>query len=70
MVGGASDSRHLFPAHWDAIDPSPQVHSVAEVQGVGVWTGIGHFAAAPQHVDHLDLRPGFTSASPSVFPDH
>src|SRR5262249_30702064 len=31
-VGGATDSRHLFPRHWDAIDPSPQVHSVSDVQ--------------------------------------
>jgi hypothetical protein len=69
-VGGATDSRHLFPAHWDAIDPKPQVHSVSEVRGLGVWTGIGHFAAAPQSVDHVDLRPGFSTSSPSVFPDH
>jgi hypothetical protein len=70
LPGAATDSRHLFPKHWDAIDPSPQVHSVSEVQGVSVWTGIGHHAAAPQSVDHLDLRPGFSPASPSVFPDH
>jgi hypothetical protein len=69
-IGGAPDSRHLFPEHWDAIDPSPQVHSVAEVQGLGVWTAMGHFAAAPQSVDHIDLRPGFSASSPSVFPDH
>ena len=69
-MGGAPDSRHLFPAHWDAIDPKPQVHSVSEVRGLGVWTGIGHFAAAPQSVDHVDLRPGFSTSSPSVFPDH
>ena len=69
-VGGAPDSLHLFPAHWDAIDPKPQVHSVSEVRGLGVWTGIGHFAAAPQSVDHVDLRPGFSTSSPSVFPDH
>ena len=68
-VGGATDSRHLFPKHWDAIDPSPQVHSVSEVRGLGVWTGIGHHAAAPQSVDHIDLRPGFSTSSPSVFPD-
>jgi hypothetical protein len=69
-VGGATDSRHLFPRHWDAIDPSPQAHSVSEVRGLGVWTGIGHHAAAPQSVDHTDLRPGFSTSSPSVFPDH
>ena len=69
-VGGATDSRHLFPKHYDAIDPSLQVHSVSEVQQVGVWTGIGHHAAAPQSVDHIDLRPGFSPSSPSVFPDH
>jgi zinc D-Ala-D-Ala carboxypeptidase len=69
-VGGATDSRHLFPKHWDAIDPESQVHSVSEVQGLGVWTGIGHHAAAPQSVDHIDLRPGFSTSSPSVFPDH
>lgn len=69
-VGGAADSRHLFPKHYDAIDPSPQVHSVSEVRELGVWAGIGHFAAAPQSVDHLDLRPGFPPSSPSVFPDH
>lgn len=69
-VGGATDSRHLFPEHWDAIDPSPQVHSVSEVQGLDVWTAIGHFAAAPQSVDHIDLRPGFSPSNPSVFPDH
>jgi hypothetical protein len=69
-VGGATDSRHLFPKHYDAIDPSPQVHSVAEVRGIGVSTGIGHHAAAPQSVDHIDLRPGFSPSSPSVFPDH
>jgi hypothetical protein len=40
------------------------------VQGLDVWTAIGHFAAAPQPVDHLDLRPGFSSSNPSVFPDH
>jgi hypothetical protein len=69
-VGGATDSRHLFPKHYDAIDPSPQVHSVAEVREIGVSTGIGHHAAAPQSVDHIDLRPGFSPSSPSVFPDH
>ncbi len=69
-VGGASDSRHLFPKHWDAIDPSPQVHSVSDVRGLGVWTGIGHFAAPPQSVDHIDLRPGFSPPAPAVFPDH
>lgn len=69
-VGGATDSQHLFPKHWDAIDPSPQVHSVSDVQVLNAWTGIGHHAAAPQSVDHLDLRPGFTLANPSVFPDH
>ena len=69
-VGGASDSRHLFPAHWDAIDPKPQMHPVSEVRGLGVWTGIGHFAEGPQSVDHVDLRPGFSTSSPSVFPDH
>jgi Peptidase M15/Putative peptidoglycan binding domain len=69
-VGGASDSRHLFPAHWDAIDPSPQTRPVSAVQGLGVWTGIGHFAEGAQSVDHVDLRPGFTTSSPSVFPDH
>jgi hypothetical protein len=42
----------------------------SEVRGLGVWTGIGHFAAAPQSVDHVDLRPGFSTSSPSVFPDH
>ena len=68
-VGGATDSRHLFPKHWDAIDPSPQVHSVSEVRELGVWAGIGHHAAAPQPVDHIDLRPGFSPANPSVFPD-
>lgn len=68
-VHGAPDSRHLFPKHWDAIDPSPQMHSVAEVRGLGVWTGIGHHAAAPQSVDHTDLRPGFPAGNPSVFPD-
>jgi hypothetical protein len=69
-VGGATDSRHLFPKHYDAIDPWPQVHSVAEVREIGVSTGIGHHAAAPQSVDHIDLRPGFSPSSPSVFPDH
>jgi len=69
-VGGAPESRHLFPKHWDAIDPSPQVHSVSEVRGLGVWAGIGHHAAAPQSVDHIDLRPGFSPSNPSVFPDH
>lgn len=69
-IGGATDSRHLFPKHWDAIDPSPQTHSVSEVQTLGVWTGIGHHAVAPQTVDHTDLRPGFSTSSPSVFPDH
>jgi len=69
-IGGASDSRHLFPTHWDAIDPAPQVHSVSDVGVLNAWTGIGHHAAAPQSVDHLDLRPGFTSSNPSVFPDH
>ena len=69
-IGGATDSRHLFPKHYDAIDPSPQVHSVSGVQGIGVWTGIGHHAASPQSVDHIDLRPGFSPSSPSVFPDH
>jgi hypothetical protein len=69
-IGGATDSQHLFPKHWDAIDPSPQVHSVSEVRGLGAWTGIGHFAAAPQSVDHIDLRPEFSPSSPSVFPDH
>lgn len=68
-IHGAPDSRHLFPKHWDAIDPAPQVHSVPEVQDLGVWTGIGHHAAAPQSVDHTDLRPGFSTASPSVFAD-
>ena len=66
----APDSRHLFPAHWDAIDPAPQTHPVSAVQGLGVWTGIGHFAEGAQSVDHVDLRPGFTTSSPSVFPDH
>jgi len=69
-IGGATDSRHLFPKHWDAIDPSPQVHSVSEVRGLGAWAGIGHHAAAPQSVDHIDLRPGFSPSNPSVFPDH
>ena len=69
-IGGASDSRHLFPKNWDAIDPSPQVNSVGEVQGVGVWSGIGHHAAAPQSVDHFDLRAGFSPLSPSIFLDH
>jgi Peptidase M15 len=69
-VDGASNSRHLFPKFWDAIDPSPQVHSTAEVGALGVWTAIGHHAAAPQAVDHVDLRPGFSSSNPSVFPDH
>lgn len=69
-IGGATDSRHLFPAHFDAIDPSPQIHSVSDARQVGVWTGIGHHAAAPQSVDHLDLRPGFSGSNPSVFPDH
>jgi len=31
--------------------------------------GIGHHAAAPQSVDHTDLRPGFSAGNPSVFPD-
>ncbi len=69
-IGGATDSRHLFPAHFDAIDPSPQVHSVSEARQLSVWTGIGHHAAAPQSVDHLDLRPGFSGSDPSVFADH
>jgi hypothetical protein len=69
-VDGATDSRHLFPKSWDAIDPAPQLHSVAEVRDLGVWTGIGHHAAAPQAVDHIDLRPGFSASDPSVFPDH
>jgi hypothetical protein len=69
-IGGASDSRHLFPKHWDAIDPSPQKHSVSEVAALQIWNGIGHHAAAPQSVDHLDLRSGFAPSSPSVFPDH
>ena len=69
-IGGATDSRHLFPEHWDAIDPSPQVHSVSDVRALGAWTGIGHHAAAPQPVDHLDLRPGFSPSNPSVFPDY
>ena len=69
-VGGASDSRHLFPKSWDAIDPAPQAHSIAEVRHLGAWTGIGHHAAAPQGVDHIDLRPGFSKSDPSVFPDH
>jgi Putative peptidoglycan binding domain/Peptidase M15 len=68
-IGGASDSRHLFPEHWDAIDPWPQVHSVSDVRALGVWTGIGQHAAAPQSVDHLDLRPG-SASNPAVFPDH
>ena len=69
-IGGATDSQHLFPKHWDAIDPSPQVHSVSEVRGLDAWTGIGHHAAAPEPVDHIDLRPGFSTANPCVFPDH
>jgi Putative peptidoglycan binding domain/Peptidase M15 len=69
-VGGTTDSRHLFPKHWDAIDPSPQGQSVSAVRGLGVWTGIGHHAAAPQSVGHIDLRTGFSPANPSVFPDH
>jgi hypothetical protein len=69
-IGGATHSRHLFPEHWDAIDPSPQVHSVSDVRALSVWTGIGHHAAAPQSVDHVDLRPGFSPSNPSVFPDH
>jgi hypothetical protein len=69
-IGGASDSRHIFPKHWDAIDPSPQDESVSDVEGIAAWSGIGHHAAAPQCVDHLDLRPGFSGASPSVFVDH
>lgn len=69
-IGGASDSRHLYPKYWDAIDPSPQIHSVAEVRGLKAWAGIGHHAAAPQSVDHFDLRPGFSPSNPSVFPDH
>ena len=69
-IGGATHSRHLFPEHWDAIDPSPQMHSVSDVRALGAWTGIGHHAAAPQSVDHLDLRPGFSPSNPSVFPDH
>ncbi|MGZ4391487.1 MAG: peptidoglycan-binding domain-containing protein [Gaiellaceae bacterium] len=67
-VGGASNSRHLFPDHWDAVDVSPQIRRVAEVTALGVWTGIGHHAASGL-VDHIDLRPGSASA-PTVFPDH
>ena len=67
-VGGAPDSRHLFPDHWDAIDISPQTHTVDEVTALGVWTGIGHHAATGL-VDHVDLRPGSPSA-PTAFADH
>ncbi len=67
-VGGAPDSRHLFPAHWDAIDVSPQNRKVAEVSALGIWTGIGHHAATGT-VDHVDLRSG-DPAHPTVFPDH
>jgi hypothetical protein len=67
-VGGAKDSRHLFPDHWDAIDVSPQDRKAAEVTALGVWTGVGHHAASGL-VDHVDLRPGDPRA-PTVFPDH
>jgi hypothetical protein len=68
-VGGAPDSRHLFPDHWDAIDVSPQDRSVDEIRALGKWTGIGHHAATG-FVDHIDLRDGFEPGSPSIFPDH
>jgi Putative peptidoglycan binding domain/Peptidase M15 len=67
-VGGAPNSRHLFPDHWDAVDMRPQDRRVDEVTALGVWTGIGHHAKTGL-VDHVDLRPGNPSA-PTVFPDH
>ena len=67
-VGGAPNSRHLFPDHWDAVDVSPQNRNVTDVTALGVWTGIGHHAASGL-VDHVDLRPGSPTA-PTVFPDH
>jgi hypothetical protein len=67
-VGGASDSRHLFPDHFDAIDMMPQDQPVNAVSGLHVWTGIGHHAASGL-VDHTDLRPG-DPQHPLVFPDH
>jgi hypothetical protein len=67
-IGGAKDSRHLYPDHWDAIDVSPQTRNVSEVSALGVWTGVGHHAATG-FVDHIDLRPGDPS-KPNVFPDH
>jgi hypothetical protein len=66
-VGGAPDSRHLFPDHWDAIDVSPQTRAVADVSELRLWTGIGHHAATG-FVDHLDLRGG-DPGRPNVFPD-
>jgi len=66
-VGGAPDSRHLYPDHWDAIDVSPQDRPVADITALGMWTGIGHHAASG-FVDHLDLRGGDPHA-PNVFPD-
>jgi hypothetical protein len=67
-VGGAPHSRHIFPDSWDAIDMSPQTHTVAEVTSLGVWNGVGHHAANGL-VDHVDQRPG-DPGSPSVFADH
>jgi hypothetical protein len=66
-VGGAADSRHLFPDHWDAIDVSPQTRAVGDVRDLALWTGIGHHAATG-FVDHLDLRGG-DPGRPNVFPD-
>jgi Peptidase M15/Putative peptidoglycan binding domain len=68
-VGGAPDSRHLFPDHWDAIDVSPQNRSVDEIRALRRFTGVGHHSATGL-VDHLDLRTGYGPDEPSVFPDH
>jgi hypothetical protein len=67
-VGGKSNSRHLFPEHWDAIDVSPQNVPTAKVTALRVWTGIGHHAATGT-VDHVDLRPG-DPGNPAIFPDN
>lgn len=75
-VGGASSSMHILGA---AADPK-QRPSLANVQALHCFSGIGHQGAAPHRVTHVDVRhvagiaggqdrTGGTLARPTVFTD-
>lgn len=61
---GARMSQHLRGA---AIDVPP-VASVAQVERLQDWRGIG-YGATSKKVVHLDMRPDATPRVPAVFPD-